>query len=52
MGPVAHATGRDISLSGLHYRETYVEQLVPRKRRGEEISKGCAGVRLGLRFSG
>ena len=36
--PVAHATGRDISPSGLHYRRTCVEQRVPRRRRGDRSS--------------
>ena len=32
MGPVAHATGRDISPSGLHYRRTCVEQRADTRR--------------------
>jgi len=35
MGPVAHATGRDISPSGLHYRRTCVEQRAPLGERGD-----------------
>jgi len=51
MGPVAHATGRDISPSGLHYRRTCVEQRaflpgVPGRREQEYIRSEDAYLKL------